>query len=287
MLSEWKKNVEGQWSSVREEWAEERTRLSKAREEWETKVKEVDVGIATLTTLQSKAQSSASSSGSGLHVNGDVHHGLATPPSPRSLSADSRRSSRGPRRKRSGSSRGRTGNRSRSQSPAGTSGTSASSYEDGMTDSTSVTSVSQSGTGDDDPLRATSPDYNNKTRELEDGKHHEADFANELEGETLGSLLQTESFSSVRLLTEGSLCSDSSTSTATGDSRLTVTRLPGDPLDDGDGDSLHIVGDFTATEMERKRAAPIQYIRSHPIPTTAFGVLVIGVAAAVLWKVKE
>ncbi|KAL4259333.1 hypothetical protein AB1N83_014284 [Pleurotus pulmonarius] len=43
----------------------------------------------------------------------------------------------------------------------------------------------------------------------------------------------------------------------------------------------------TASHTARKRAAPIQYIQTHPIPSTAVSVLLIGVAAAVLWKVKE
>ncbi|KAF9490850.1 hypothetical protein BDN71DRAFT_1453828 [Pleurotus eryngii] len=43
----------------------------------------------------------------------------------------------------------------------------------------------------------------------------------------------------------------------------------------------------TASHAARKRAAPIQYIHTHPIPSTAFGVLLIGVAVAVLWKVKK
>ncbi|KAF9003101.1 hypothetical protein BDQ17DRAFT_1326442 [Cyathus striatus] len=45
LVTTWKKSVEGQWSSIREEWAQERERLSKAREEWETKAKSVDVGM--------------------------------------------------------------------------------------------------------------------------------------------------------------------------------------------------------------------------------------------------
>jgi hypothetical protein len=35
MLSDWKKSVKGQWSSVREEWVAERERLVSAGEEWE------------------------------------------------------------------------------------------------------------------------------------------------------------------------------------------------------------------------------------------------------------
>jgi hypothetical protein len=37
ILSDWKKSVEGQWSSVQEEWASERKRLTFACEEWENK----------------------------------------------------------------------------------------------------------------------------------------------------------------------------------------------------------------------------------------------------------
>ncbi|KAF9492740.1 hypothetical protein BDN71DRAFT_1451044, partial [Pleurotus eryngii] len=39
-----------------------------------------------------------------------------------------------------------------------------------------------------------------------------------------------------------------------------------------------------ASHAARKRAAPLQYIHTPPIPLTAFDVLLIGVAAAVLWK---
>jgi hypothetical protein len=47
MLEDWKKSVEGQWSSVREEWASERERLASAREEWESKVKSVETNLST------------------------------------------------------------------------------------------------------------------------------------------------------------------------------------------------------------------------------------------------
>jgi hypothetical protein len=47
MLTEWKKTVEDQWPSMREEWASERERLNSAREEWESKVQAVegDLGV--------------------------------------------------------------------------------------------------------------------------------------------------------------------------------------------------------------------------------------------------
>ncbi|KAF7430144.1 hypothetical protein PC9H_005844 [Pleurotus ostreatus] len=231
LMTDWKKNVDGQWSSMREEWSEERARLAKASEEWETKIKQVDSKLTALTTVSDPPLAA----GPDDHQNGNLRHTLATPPSPRSLSSDSRRSSR---RKRSGSARGRTGNRSRSQSPTGTNGTSASSY-DGMTDSTSVTSVSQAGC-DDDVLRADSPDFES------DETLHDAKGA----GALLGSSLIYDGF----------------------DRLLTV-----DAADNA----------VAASHAPRKRAAPIQYIHTHPIPSTAFGVLLIGVAAAVLWKVKE
>ncbi|KAJ3777088.1 hypothetical protein EV361DRAFT_944381 [Lentinula raphanica] len=109
MVTEWKKSVEGQWSNVQEEWHQERERLNRAREEWENKVRLVDDGLERIERIQSVAQSKNTSF---FHGNGDIKHGLVTPPSPRSLSSDSNR----PRRKRSGSGRGRTGSKRRSLS---------------------------------------------------------------------------------------------------------------------------------------------------------------------------
>jgi hypothetical protein len=123
MLNDWKKSVEGQWSSVREEWASERERLASAREEWESKVKSAetnlstsaakfDAGLASLAVLQRQQQhTQALGLGNGEVVKGVFHGsssgrgGLVTPPSPRSLSADSNRPRQ--RRKRASSSRGR------------------------------------------------------------------------------------------------------------------------------------------------------------------------------------
>lgn len=118
MLLEWKKSVEGHWSSVQEEWIQERERLNKAREEWETKVRLVDSGLEKLERMQSQT---VTREGLFFNGNGDVvkdaprhrhEGGLATPPSPRSLSADSGRV----RRRRSTSARGRSGSRKRSAS---------------------------------------------------------------------------------------------------------------------------------------------------------------------------
>lgn len=121
MMAEWKKNVEGQWSSVREEWVDERERLAKAREEFEGKLERVTSLQTTLLSQQQQIQTqfqqqqqqisalnnSHSLSHSFLHHNGDAikhYGGLVTPPSPRSQSSDSGRYRR--RRRRSSASRG-------------------------------------------------------------------------------------------------------------------------------------------------------------------------------------
>ncbi|KAH7875896.1 hypothetical protein F5879DRAFT_989974 [Lentinula edodes] len=109
MVVEWKKSVEGQWSNVQEEWNQERERLNRAREEWESKVRLVDDGLERMERMRNVALSKDTPL---FHGNGDIKHGLVTPPSPRSLSSDSNR----PRRKRSGSGRGRTGSKKRSLS---------------------------------------------------------------------------------------------------------------------------------------------------------------------------
>ncbi|KAF9488563.1 hypothetical protein BDN71DRAFT_1512949 [Pleurotus eryngii] len=64
------------------------------------------------------------------------------------------------------------------------------------------------------------------------------------------------------------------------DRMLQDAKDAGDPLDAAD-DTV------TALHAARKRATLIQYIHMHPMPLTAFGVLLIGIAVAVLWKVKE
>ncbi|KAF5349358.1 hypothetical protein D9758_011785 [Tetrapyrgos nigripes] len=115
MVMEWKKSVEGQWSNVQEEWNQERERLNRAREEWESKTRMVDAGLERMERIQKIVSSRDDAY---LNGNGDassrhsISGGLVTPPSPRSLSSDSNR----PRRRRSSSGRGRTGLRKRSLS---------------------------------------------------------------------------------------------------------------------------------------------------------------------------
>ncbi|KAG5653877.1 hypothetical protein H0H81_009699 [Sphagnurus paluster] len=124
MVLEWKKTMEGQWSSVREDWDKERERLNQAREQWEGQVRSMDSGLERLSAAAAALkvqqdqiqvqQQQQQIQHVGL-MNGDAskHIGLVTPPSPRSLSSDSNR----PRRRRSsGSKRGRSRQRSRSVS---------------------------------------------------------------------------------------------------------------------------------------------------------------------------
>ncbi|KAJ7119431.1 hypothetical protein C8R44DRAFT_788052 [Mycena epipterygia] len=98
-LLSFKNALQGQWSSVQEEWAEERERLKRARDDWENQMRGmVDERIKAKFSHSAFAPASMSYP----HANG----GLATPPSPRSLSADS---GHGRRRRKRSSSRGRSG----------------------------------------------------------------------------------------------------------------------------------------------------------------------------------
>ncbi|CCM06360.1 uncharacterized protein FIBRA_08617 [Fibroporia radiculosa] len=121
MVNEWKKNVEGRWSSVQEEWSEERERLRRAKEEWELRVRAVEEGfgqttskveasLVTLAAMQAQHFQPQPNGTAKLSHSG----GLVTPPSPRSLSAESTRPRQ--RRKRTSASRGRTRSRSASTS---------------------------------------------------------------------------------------------------------------------------------------------------------------------------
>ncbi|KAK7018655.1 hypothetical protein VNI00_018341 [Paramarasmius palmivorus] len=146
MIMEWKSNVEGQWSSVREEWTEERTRLVRAREEWESKmrgewekkVRDMDNGLERIEKLEKEMEmeretrekeaavhSTTTRPNITSHENGDAVKyrgvGLMTPPSPRSVSSDYEYQSSRPGRKKSRSasgirSRGKAGRGRRSTS---------------------------------------------------------------------------------------------------------------------------------------------------------------------------
>ncbi|KAL4073464.1 hypothetical protein J3A83DRAFT_4228791 [Scleroderma citrinum] len=114
MLNEWKKSVEGQWSAVQEEWSQERERLNKAREEWETRAKSLESSLdakvnASVASLNTVHRHHAYIPNGDIKLNGGG--GLVTPPSPVSVASNSGRTKS--RRRRSSSSRGR----SRSSSP--------------------------------------------------------------------------------------------------------------------------------------------------------------------------
>jgi hypothetical protein len=129
ILSEWKKSVQGQWSSVQEEWSQERERLNRAREEFEAEARQVNEGLEKISVLESTVnavQQTQTSHGhqlttlqtwmtrihegttgwfqqhtNGEHIRHDMSSGLVTPPSPpRSRSSDSARYRR--RRKSAG-----------------------------------------------------------------------------------------------------------------------------------------------------------------------------------------
>ncbi|KZP07373.1 hypothetical protein FIBSPDRAFT_902112 [Athelia psychrophila] len=118
--AKWEKTDDGQWSSVREEWATERERLIHKRK---VEVKglpkpslgnttaQFDAGLATMAPLQ-RQQGAASSLGSGGGGSKGFRGGLATAPSPRSLSADSDRP-RHRRKRNTLSTRGRLRSSSR------------------------------------------------------------------------------------------------------------------------------------------------------------------------------
>ncbi|PPQ92622.1 hypothetical protein CVT25_007787, partial [Psilocybe cyanescens] len=87
----WKKAVEGQWSAVREEWADERARLGRAREEWEARARLVEFGLEQMRAAEAVV--------AGAGVGGEreeeewskshARGGLVTPPSSRSQSSGS------------------------------------------------------------------------------------------------------------------------------------------------------------------------------------------------------
>ena len=79
MLSDWKTSLDGQSSSVREEWAAGRERLASAREEWEGRVRAVesigerfDVRLAGLASLQQQQQERSSAGMNGDAVVGSI-----------------------------------------------------------------------------------------------------------------------------------------------------------------------------------------------------------------------
>ncbi|EED83837.1 predicted protein [Postia placenta Mad-698-R] len=143
MVNEWKKNVEGRWSNVQEKWTEEQEHLRRAKDEWETCIRVVKDGVGSnVSKVESMLGTLAAllaQQHSFLNGNGKLTHsgGLVTPPSPRSLSAESTHPRQ--RRKRSSSSRGRLRSRSASMAASMEVGSSASSISGDTTESYSLT----------------------------------------------------------------------------------------------------------------------------------------------------
>ncbi|OSX56096.1 hypothetical protein POSPLADRAFT_1062972 [Postia placenta MAD-698-R-SB12] len=159
MVNEWKKNVEGRWSNVQEEWTEERERLHRVKDKWETRIRVVEDGVGSnVSKVESMLGTLAAlpaQQHSFLNRNRKLTHsgGLVTPPSPRSLSAESTRPRQ--RRKRSSSSRGRLRSRSASMAASMKVGLSASSISGNATESHPLTRWRLPWTADDSSISDT------------------------------------------------------------------------------------------------------------------------------------
>ena len=97
ILSEWKKSVQGQWSSIQEEWSQEHERLNHAREEFEVKTRQVKEGLKKISNLEltvNEVQQVQSTQGHQLmtlqtwmtRIQDSIRHGMSSrlvmPPSP-------------------------------------------------------------------------------------------------------------------------------------------------------------------------------------------------------------
>jgi hypothetical protein len=110
LVNEWKKGVEGQWGGVQKEWAQERERLARARDEWELCVHAVEKGLEGTTARVDAGFTALEQQRLPLQhkPNGSAHVGLVAPPSPRSLSLDSDYAGKSRRKKHLATSRGRS-----------------------------------------------------------------------------------------------------------------------------------------------------------------------------------
>ncbi|RDB28011.1 hypothetical protein Hypma_002244 [Hypsizygus marmoreus] len=258
MVLEWKKSMEGQWSSVREDWDKERERLNAAREQWEGQVRAVDSRLERLE---------AGGVGDGLRaaVNGDVrdaskHIGLATPPSPRSLSSDSNR----PRRRRTG--RGRAhggGGRTRTRSGSG------SKEREGDTDTDATLASEEASLSKEGVLAKFGVGHRDREEVLErreeDGDGEDEDEEEEEEEDTV---LGVRSKSQVHGENGNAITGNGNGAGMLATPDSSVYKLP--PKD-------------VAATAAGKAARDLQTIQLQ----TAIGVLVLGAAAAaVFWRVK-
>ncbi|OBZ78501.1 hypothetical protein A0H81_02129 [Grifola frondosa] len=252
MLNEWKKNVEGRWSNVEEQWTDERERLKRAKEEWEGRmrsveesvvsaVSKVESGLVSLAAFQAQQQRPQLNGSAKLNGSG----GLVTPPSPRSLSAESTRSRQ--RKKRVNSSRGRTRSRSLSLGP-----------EEGAHETSSMSSASRDHDGSDSSFssagaRRRGPWATDDSSASDSDSHHAIAIVNV--------------FSATRTIVNR----EAATSEA---------RTQGPPKD--------LVGQLLPPDGFAGSSSLLLRQQSHFYNlSTAVGVLVLSVAAAaVAWRVK-
>ncbi|KAI0051381.1 hypothetical protein FA95DRAFT_1676087 [Auriscalpium vulgare] len=262
LVAEWKKGVEGQWSGVQEEWNQERARLSKARDEWESRVHSVEEGLgaavakvdASLSSFEQQRAFQLKQNG-----NGRLGGGLVTPPSPRSLSSDS--SSGKPRQRKK---RGRARSHS-TGSKEDADGYASSSEAALLDDKSSSASVAAGGL----PPNSSSPQQRvQRARprspwlpEDSDSDSHDGRIGAERRKEHILSTYPITPDPSVRKASSGSSVTMTTEDDALASSNEAHHRHLKLPL------GSHI---FAATEYQ-----------------TAIGVVLLaGAAAAVLWRVK-
>ncbi|THH16715.1 hypothetical protein EW146_g3966 [Bondarzewia mesenterica] len=250
LITEWKKGVEGQWNGVREEWAQERARVGKAREEWEARVHAVEEGMsgsvakveASLAIMQQYQVKQNGSARNGV--------GLVTPPSPRSISSNS-----GKRRKRSASSRGR----SRSHSIGSKDDGDCTSSSEGMTFMDEKPPLDQLL-----PRPSASPRSRHHTPWLHDDSDLDAHVIGDMDSKgrvSLAGQYPISPGSSIREASTGSTTTMTTEDDAGAHNPDTIVHSKGRHLDP-------MGSHFTQV-------------------STAVGVLILGVAAAaVLWRVK-
>lgn len=274
IVNEWKKSVEGRWTGVQEEWTEERERLRRARDEWELRVRGLEDGVGNAVSKLESGLSVLSAFQGQQHQqlpNGSFKHsgGLVTPPSPRSLSAESTRPRQ--RKKRASASRGRT--RSRSTSTGG---------DQDQQPGSSASSVSDAGSFPDSTGRASWA-VSDASSATDMETHHLAEMAAKY---ALGKdkSAQVNQGMPFPLTPESSVLnhplnrSDPSSGTAIDSRTDTTTKEPPKDLVSA------IPGCYPDQPLMSEREPEQPHFTNF---STAFGVLVLSAAAAaVLWRVK-
>ncbi|KAI0314557.1 hypothetical protein OF83DRAFT_1174648 [Amylostereum chailletii] len=259
LVTEWKKGVEGQWSSVQEEWSQERARLSKAHDEWESRVRATEEGLTSAVAKVDAGLSTLKQHQAYEHaLNGSARTGLVTPPSPRSLSSDSG-AGRSRRRRKSNSSRGR--GRSHSSGFKEDGGSTSSSEDPAhLDDKASAASVATGGL----PLHPSSASRSRpRTPWIPDGGDSDSD------AQSSGRRAGKERLTS----TQYPITPDPSVRKSSTGSSVTMTT---------EDDVVH-----SPVDAKQHFGTAIPMNLTHTQVSTAVGVLVLSVAAAaVLWRVK-